>query len=105
MRPSNWYLTGFLIPTGTAPSKSADDDEDDEFELVPESAGLAEESTEERRPAKKGFFPSSIGLSFLVPKDTRELTVTVRWGDYTISEIADEEGKRTPAWERSARES
>ena len=28
--------------------------------------GLAEESNEERKAAKKGFFPSSMGLSFLV---------------------------------------
>src|SRR3990172_9667 len=55
VRPSNWYLTGFLIPSGTPPEKSADADENDDFELVPESAGLAEESNEERKAAKKGF--------------------------------------------------
>ena len=27
-RPSNWYLTGFLIPSGTPPEKSADAGED-----------------------------------------------------------------------------
>src|SRR6266702_2813869 len=82
VRPSNWYLTGFLIPSGSPPEKSADADEDDDFELVPESAGLAEESTEERKAAKKGFFPSSMGISFLVPRETRGLAVLVRWGDY-----------------------
>jgi len=64
VRPSTWYLTGFLVPAGTPPEKRADADEDEEFELVPESAGLAEESKEERRAAKKAFFPSSMGLSF-----------------------------------------
>ena len=39
-------------------------------------------ATEERKAAKKGFFPSSMGLSFLVPTEARALTVTVRWGDY-----------------------
>ena len=29
-RPSYWYLTGFLIPSGTAPEKSADADEDED---------------------------------------------------------------------------
>lgn len=48
VRPSNWYLTGFPIPSGMPPAKSADADEDDDFELVPETAGLAEESSEER---------------------------------------------------------
>ncbi|HUX13761.1 MAG TPA: hypothetical protein VMW87_12090 [Spirochaetia bacterium] len=66
VRPSNWYLTGFLIPSGTPPEKRGDSDENDDFELVPESAGLAEESNEDRKAAKKGFFPSSMGLSFLV---------------------------------------
>src|SRR6185295_14580891 len=82
VRPSNWYLTGFLIPSGTPPEQSADADENDDFELVPESAGPAEESNDERKAAKKGFFPSSMGLSFLVPKETHGLTVVVRWGDY-----------------------
>src|ERR1019366_7855486 len=61
VRPSNWYLTGFLIPAETPPERSADVDEDDDVDEIPESAGLAEESNEERKAAKKGFFPSSIG--------------------------------------------
>ena len=28
-RPSNWYVAGFLIPTGAPPERSADADEDD----------------------------------------------------------------------------
>ena len=63
VRPSNWYLTGFLIPSGTPPEKSGDADEDDDLGEIPESAGLAEESNEERKAAKKGFFPSSMGLN------------------------------------------
>jgi len=104
VRPSNWYLTGFLIPTGTAPEKGADADENDDFELVPESAGLPEESNDERKAAKKGYFPSSIGLSFLVPKDARELAVTVRWGDYAPAEIAGEDGKTISISQRTPRE-
>ena len=103
MRPSNWYLTGFLIPSGTPPEKSADADEDDDFELVPESAGLAEESTEERKAAKKGYFPSSMGLSFLVPKETRTLAVLVRWGDYAPAEIEGADGKPRPSGSATAR--
>jgi hypothetical protein len=45
VRPSNWYLTGFLIPSGTPPERSADADEDDDLGEIPESAGLAEESS------------------------------------------------------------
>ncbi len=84
--PSNWYLTGFLIPSGTSPeiSASRDDEDDDDLDEVPERSGLAEESSEDRKAAKKAFFPSSMGLSFLAADTT--LRVTVRWGDYERSE-------------------
>jgi hypothetical protein len=76
IRPSNWYLTGFLIPSGTPAEKRADADEDDDLGgEIPGAAGLAEESNEERKAAKKGFFPSSMGLSFLVPKEAHGITV------------------------------
>ena len=47
-----------------------------------ENAGLGDDSAEDRRAAKKGFFPSSMGLSFLVGADVDSLEVVVRWGDY-----------------------
>ncbi len=100
VRPSNWYLAGFLIPSGTPPEKSADADEDEDFELVPESAALPEESNDERKAAKKGFFPSSMGLSFLVPVDAHTISVTVSWGDYTQVEIEATEGKPLSVWQR-----
>ncbi len=102
-RPSNRYLTGFLIPSGTPPDKNGDSDEDEDDGVVPESAGLAEESNEDRKAAKKGFFPSSMGLSFLVPRRTREITVTVGWGEYTVEKV--EEGTETvEVWQRTPRE-
>jgi hypothetical protein len=104
VRPSNWYLTGFLIPAGTSARRRADADEDDDFELVPESAGLAEESNDERKAAKKGYFPSSMGLSFLVPPEARTLAVTVRWGDYVPEETANEDGKPQAVWRRIPKE-
>jgi hypothetical protein len=105
VRPSGWYLTGFLIPTGTAPDKARDDDEGEDVEEVPENAGLAEESNEERKAAKKGFFPSSMGVSFLVPSETKALQVSVRWGDYAEAEVQDVEGKTVAVWQRQSRES
>ena len=102
-RPSNRYLTGFLIPSGTPPEKSGDGDEDEDEGVVPESAGLAEESNEDRKAAKKGFFPSSMGLSFLVPQQAREIAVTVRWGEYT-SEKIEEDGEALDIWQRAPRE-
>ena len=80
-RPSNWYLTGFLVPRGAPVEQRGDADVDDEPEVA-ERAGLGDDSTEDRRAAKKGFFPSSMGLSFLVSEGVDALEVLVRWGDY-----------------------
>ncbi len=103
-RPSNWYLTGFLIPTGTPPEKRSDADEDDDLNEIPENAGLTEENNDDRKAAKKGFFPSSIGLSFLVPSNARSLSVSIRWGDYALKEVEDREGKKDSVWQRTPRE-
>ena len=100
VRPSNWYLTGFLVPSGTQPEQGVDADEDEELDETPASGGLAEESSEERKAAKRGFFPSSIGLSFLVAKETRVLNLTVRWGGYEQGEVEDGDGKPLQVWQR-----
>ena len=81
VRPSNWYLTGFLVPRGAPVGQRGDADVDDEAEVA-ENAGLGDDSMEDRRAAKKGFFPSSMGLSFLVGEGVESLEVAVRWGDY-----------------------
>ena len=70
VRPSVWYLTGFLVPVDAPAEERRDVDADDTLGVAPESEGLAEESAgEEATTAKKGFFPSSLGLvrSFLPP--------------------------------------
>jgi hypothetical protein len=104
-RPSNWYLTGFLIPSGTPPEKAGDADEDDDMEgEVPEAVPPSEESSDERKAAKKGYFPSSMGLSFLVPAETKTLGVTVRWADYRRAEVPDHDGRLVQVWARHPRE-
>ncbi len=103
-RPSNWYLTGFLIPSDTPFEDRSDVDEDDSLDEVPGVAGLVEESADERRAAKKGFFPSSMGLSFLVSEQTESLDVTVRWGNYEPGEVEGAEGKPVAIWQRTAEE-
>ncbi len=104
IRPSNWYLTGFLIPSSTPTEKRSDDDEEDDLGEVPGSAGLAEESSEERKAAKKGFFPSSMGLSFLSDADPHSIAITIRWGDYAHAEIEGSDGKPLSVWQRTPRE-
>ena len=104
VKPSNWYLTGFLIPSETPFEDRADDDEGDVLDEIPDREGLAEESTAEHRAAKRGFFPSSIGLSFLVPASAIQLEVTVRWGNYTLGEMKGADGKPIAVWQRRAEE-
>ncbi len=87
LRPATWYLTGFLIPSGTPAEQASDPDEDEELEAVPAQTGLDQEANDDRRAAKKGFFPSSIGLTFLVSAATKELTLTLRWGDYRLEPL------------------
>ena len=101
-RPSNWYVTGFLVPTGARPEDRSDDDEDEVGE-TPDRAGLAEETSEEGKAKKKSLFPSSIGLSFFAPSEAKQLEVTVRWGDYSQAPLEMDDGKRTEVWKRSPR--
>ena len=66
------------------------------------SAGDDEE-VPEKSFARKAFFPSSMGLSVLVPSDANELNVTVQWGDY--QPLAKENGesevqKLSGCWQR-----
>lgn len=99
-RPSFWYLTGFLVPSGTPAAERADDDFDSE---VLEKAGLEEESSQQGKRAKRRFFPSSMGLSFLVRPGANSILVTVTWGDYRRGKRDDSAGKQVDAWVREPR--
>ena len=87
--PSRWYLTGFLVPW-SAPVNQKRDEDDIQGELgFGEAATGADDDDRGEEPpaARRGHFPSSIGISVLVPGDTTELRVTARWGDYTPREV------------------
>ena len=98
-RPSNWYLTGFLVPPGTRAWSGAESEASDDLDETPDRPGTAEESGGGGKLARKGYFPSSMGLSFLVSSDTSALDIAVRWGDYAPEEIG---GNRL--WSRIPRE-
>ena len=104
-RPSNWYLTGFLIPTQTKEAHRGDLDSDEELEGGEERQGSSE-SAADAKAAKKSYFPSSMGLSFLVAPGARELQVRVRWGDYEIGSLPPrkEGGSERHVWRRVPRE-
>ncbi len=100
IRPSTWYLTGFLIPSGTPAAEAGNPNEDDEVEDVPKQLGLGMEWNDDRRAAKKVFFPSSIGLTFLVAAEARHLRITLRWGDYHLIELPESGDPPTKVWQR-----
>ena len=82
--PSMWYLTGFLVPYEASIEQRSDDAGNEELDRDgSRSATGDDENTPEAASARKAFFPSSMGLSFLVNQNTSKLTVTVQWGDYS----------------------
>lgn len=102
-KPSNWYLTGFLVPSGAPPERRSDPDADEDLGVVQLELGLPEESVEEGRAARKGFFPSSMGLSFLVHKDARQLTITISWGEYALPTNPGTGSRSKNGWQRTPR--
>ena len=84
--PSVWYLTGFLVPVETPVEERRDEDADDDFDSGDEG-GNNDDGQAESTPARKGFFPSSIGVSLLVPAGLDSIEATVSWGDYHEVEL------------------
>ncbi|GAB4153995.1 MAG: DISARM system helicase DrmA [Cyanobacteria bacterium J069] len=85
--PSKWYLTGFLAPFGAKPEARSDDMGDDELEELGTGAAGEDSQTPEAGPARKALFPASMGLSVLVPPETRALRAIATWGDYVAVEL------------------
>jgi hypothetical protein len=80
--PSRWYLTGFLVPQNAPEPQRTDDNGAEGIDQETGTGAGDDESMPEPAPARRAFFPSSLGLSFLVPKEAKQLHVTTRWGDY-----------------------
>src|SRR5207237_10878979 len=53
-----------------------------ELDTGNDAKGLDDAVAPEPGPARRSFFPSSVGMSFLLPAKTKQLRVTVRWADY-----------------------
>ena len=103
--PSNWYLTGFLVPYEAPPEQRSDDDGDDALDQVDRPVEGDDDNAPEATSARKAFFPSSMGLSVLVPSDTAQLQVRIAWADYApVVEEGDEEAGDEEAVEEPAAE-
>lgn len=86
-RPSTWYMTGFLVPRDSPAEVSSDADADDDLGVEAGAEGLKDEAPDDKAAAKKAYYPSSIGLSFLIPTKTQSLKVLLTWGDYRREDI------------------
>ena len=80
LRPSRWYLTGFLAPQSAQPDEDPTDDENvgggDDVDADEFSAG------EQPEPKQKQRLPASLGLSVLLRKETTSVTASVQYADY-----------------------
>ncbi|EKU96525.1 hypothetical protein Lepto7375DRAFT_0531 [Leptolyngbya sp. PCC 7375] len=110
--PSKWYLSGFLVPYEAKLSDRTDSDSDDSFDpQLTAKANSDDDATPEATSARKGFFPSSLGLSFLVTQQTQNITVHISWGDYipSPSDVLETEtplqARSSIPWQRTPHES
>ena len=101
--PSRWYLTGFLVPLEAGEVQKSDETANDNLDsLTAGSDATDDDTTPEPPAARRAFFPSSIGLSLLVSKQTRQLRLEVNWGDYRAEPLdAPVDGEESPAPEIS----
>ncbi|MEO5728300.1 MAG: helicase, partial [Byssovorax sp.] len=80
--PSRWYLTGFLVPHQAPIDVRQDPDPEEGLGSDADEGRGDDAAPPEIASARKAFFPSSIGLSVLVPAETRELSIKASWGEY-----------------------
>jgi hypothetical protein len=92
MAPSRWYHTGFLAPES---ARDTQDPTSDEQLDVAEGAVADEPEPGDPDPKQRKFFPASIGLSVLLPRDAKSVTALVSFADYAMfEEEVQGEGKR-----------
>jgi hypothetical protein len=80
--PSKWYLTGFLSPVEVSPGKERQGGLFEDMDVHPKGQRGDDDTVPEKAAARKAFFPSSMGVSVLVPDKVDHLDVTFAWGDY-----------------------
>ncbi|TAK20572.1 MAG: helicase [Myxococcaceae bacterium] len=78
--PTHWYLTGFLVPSGVVAELFEDPTATEE---VTSGASGSEEGEDDDGPARRPVFPSSLGVTVLVPAEATTLHITARWATYT----------------------
>ena len=111
VRPSNWYLTGFLIPVDAPDDESADDDADEEIDEVPESEGLPRRTRKSTHPRRRVSSPRPAGSArSSPPKQLHSRSASA--GAITSTSALEKDGeadsgdgqRKAPVWRRIPRE-
>jgi hypothetical protein len=109
------YLTGYIAPSDDSEEIEADPIEgQDNLALSPAGAGAGGAAGDDEAPeppsTRRRFLPSSIGLTAILPVETREIEVELTWGDYQAEpplppEVleGDDTTKRAVEWVRKPR--
>src|SRR5262249_42853097 len=98
-RVTGRYLVGMLAPKATAVEPEEQDqlgtDETDDLEV-----GATDSST----PPAATFFPNSIGMSFVVDSEARDILIKTQWGRYrrikSKTQINKKTGAEANVWKR-----
>ena len=100
-----------MIPSETSIDSKADDNSNDELAGIDgqnlnrsdqasrTNASADDTGESEKGPARKVFFPSSIGVSFLLA-ELSELKIQISWADYKSISYPKDEETIVPAWQR-----
>lgn len=86
--PSHWYLTGWLVPEGSA--ELAELEAEENLDAGAEDPAGDDTAPEEKLAAWVRLLPSSIGLSCLLRAGTERVRVRLDWAEY---EPEEEEGE------------
>lgn len=84
--PRHWYLTGMLVPVDAKLEAKEDPGAHEDLDAPSESDNADDGGTPDKAPARRGFFPSSIGLSFLLQPGVSSLKIRLEWGEYEKEE-------------------
>lgn len=82
LRPTRWYLTGFLVPKGATDADYRDPTDNEELGAGLDTNQDDDGGGNDPGAARPGWFPSSFGMTFLVPPEAEHLRVEARWGQY-----------------------
>ncbi len=84
--PSHWYLTGFLAPIAQKAEDKEDPEADDDLVAAVDDGS---EGEAEAPVARRPIFPSSIGVSVLVPAACTTVAVRITYGTYAPAPKSD----------------